>query len=219
MSETKESVDEFLQDRANQRSVIDTFIDAVVNENDEMVNELMTTIEKVKSKRPLDHEEEQGTPKKPKVEFSEKDTLFLQAVTQALEGKKLDASWEDVQFVVFIMDPQDNNQELANDENPAKTHLVDGKHLNELLYKVIMAVGYQMDILTVGDAEVSLVDTLLGWLSDKHVFVETDKEEEEKFVRGREQYSNNKETFGCLHEQLSLYKGPSENVRIVRAWQ
>lgn len=147
-----------------------------------------------------------------------KNDPLLIAIENALAGKVQNCSWDRVMFYISIVDPC--GVEIVNDDDPAKTMVLSGKWLSEVQYKIIIAVGYNIEEVVVEDTlHVDLQEMLVGWLSDPAAYVPEaeDEDDEDPDIIAQKRYVNNKETFACLHAHLTKSMGPMQDCRVIRA--
>jgi hypothetical protein len=142
------------------------------------------------------------------------NSILLKAVKKALDGKELDETYDTLLFFPSIIncDGEQINTDTPSDGN----RVLKGSDLTELQYLVLMAVGYQLDEIQVDNLPVSLVTLLQGWCSDSTDFYE-DSDNDEPEAEGCRRFSNNKETYGCLHGKFIIEKNPMHSYRVIRA--
>lgn len=140
------------------------------------------------------------------------NSILLEAVKKTLEGKELDETYDTLLFFPSIMncDGEQINTDTPSDGN----RVLKGSDLSELQYLVLMAVGYYLDEIQVDNLPVSLVALLQGWCSDPADFYENSDDAE---AEGCRRFSNNKETYGCLHGKFIIEKNPMHSYRVIRA--
>lgn len=191
--------------QAKKRRLIDTIVDAD--------NPLLDALNSVRENQPAGGEQSASPPAK-EGSNTEDDLVLLAAVKEALVGKKLDGTWNHLMFFVSIVDC--SGEQVNTDEPHEGNKILLGSDLSELQYLVLMAVGYEMDEIKVGNLPVSLVTLLFGWCHPPDSYCPEDDEDDGPDAEGCRLYSNNKETYGCLYDKFVTRKDPTENYRVIR---